>query len=112
MWANGPASRSGSHLGQGSFVDQGVADALLAQLGHQAFVVVALKDLVDDPVHPLPLGRDGRLVTTLAPRGLGIAEPLPCGVQQRQVGDGPGLAVLASERLTSSGVSHGAHRRR
>ena len=53
-------------VGQCGLVDEGVADALLAELGHHALVVVGLEELVDDPVHPLTLGGDGRLVTTLA----------------------------------------------
>ena len=56
----------GVGLGERGFVDEGVADALLAKLGHHALVVVGLEELVDDPVHPLTFGGDGRVVTTLA----------------------------------------------
>ena len=66
MCANGPASRSGIGLRQGALVDEGVADALLAQLRHHALVVVELEELVDDPVHLLAFGGDGGFVTAPA----------------------------------------------
>ena len=66
MCANGSGEQVGIGLGQRAFVDQGIADPLLSELGHHAFVVVGLQDLVDDPVHPLTLGGDGRFMTTLA----------------------------------------------
>jgi hypothetical protein len=53
-------------FGQCGFVDEGIADALLAKLGDHALVVVGLKELVDDPVHPLTFGGDGRVMTPLA----------------------------------------------
>ena len=53
-------------LGQRAFVDQGIADALLTELGDHALVVVGLQELVDDPVHPLAFCGDCRVVTTPA----------------------------------------------
>ena len=107
-----PGEQVGVGLGQSTLVDEGVADAVLPELGHHALVVVGLEDLVDDPVHALAFGGDGRLVTTPAARGLGIAQTLPSGVKKWQVGGGPGPGVVAPEQPTSSGLSHGAHRRR
>ena len=67
MWANGPASRSGSALGSRGLVDQGVPQVLLAQHLHQAFpVVVGLDQVVDDLVHVRPFGGDSGLAPALA----------------------------------------------
>ena len=53
-------------FGECGHIDESVSDALLAKLGDHALVVVALEELVDDPVHPLTFRGDGRLVTTPA----------------------------------------------
>ena len=91
--------------GQRGLVDQGVLEVLAAQHRHQAhavLVVGGLDQVVDDLVHLLAFGGDGRVVPALAPCRLRVAEPLPRGVQERQVGHRPGLGVrraAAPERL-------------
>jgi hypothetical protein len=86
--------------GQCGLVDQGVLEVLALQHRHQAdavLVVGCLPEFVDDPRHLLPRGGDRRPLPPLALRRGGVAEALPGSVQQRQVGDGPGLSVRPLE---------------
>ena len=112
MWANGPASRSGSALGRAP-VDPLFAQVVAAQHGHHVHLGVVVDDqLVHDLGHLFLLGCDGRVVAALAAGRLGVAEPQPGRVQERQVGHRPGMRVLLRSSRTSSGVSQGAHIRR
>ena len=99
MCANGPASRSGSALGSAPSSTRASRRSVLAQLGIiSTSASSALEELVDDPVHLLAFGGDGRFVAALAAGRLGVAEALPRGVEERQVGHRPGLGVRALQR--------------
>ena len=64
-------------------------------------------------VHVLALGRERGLVPASSSGRLRVAEALPRGVEERQVGDGPRLCVGPLQRAGSRRASsHGAHRRR
>ena len=111
MWANGPASRSGSALGSAASSTRRVAQVLAAQHRHHEHLGVVGRDQVRRRrSHLLALGRDGGLVAASAPGRLRVAEALPGGVEQRQVGHRPGVRLRALQRATSSGSSQGAHR--
>ena len=94
--------------GQGGLVDQGVPQVLVAQGRHQQQLgVVGLDQPVDDLGHALAFGGDDGLLPASPSGRLRIAEPLPGGVQERQVGDRPGLGVGALQRPDVVGVQPG-----
>ena len=89
----------------------GLAQVLAAQHRHHLHLGVVGRDqVVDDPVHLLALGGDGGLVPTPAPRRLGVAEPLPGRVEQRQVGHRP--RVRAVRGAAAAGPRRGRARAR
>ena len=95
--------------GQRGLVDQGVPQVPVAQARHQQQLGVVGRDqLVDDVGHALAFGGDGRLLPAPAPGRLRVAEPLPRGVQERQVGDRPGLRVRALQRPDVVGAEPGS----
>ena len=92
--------RSGEQVGiasrESGLVDQRALQVVDAQHRHEVHLgVVGLDEMVDDLRHLLPLRRQGRVTPAPASRRLRVTEPLPGRVEERQVGDSPGLRVLA-----------------
>lgn len=116
MCANGLVEEIRGEDGQFGLVDQADPGVRAAQHGHQALAVVAVgagvghgvDQVVDDVGHALALGGEDGLVPLCAPRRLRVAEPLPCRVQQRQVGHRPGLRVGALEPSYVVGAQPGS----
>ena len=113
MCANGPASRSGSAAGSPASSTRAPCRSWTRSIDISVHLgVVGLDEVVDDLGHLLPFGREGGVAPAPAPRRLRVAEPLPGRVEQRQVGDRPGLGSSRCSARTSSTASQGAHRRR
>ena len=107
--ANGPASTSGSALGSASSSTRASRQVLPAQHRHHLHLGVVGRDqVVDDVGHLLGARRPAAAsLPAAASRRLRVAEPLPGGVEERQVGHGPGLRVRALQQPHLVGLEPG-----